>query len=268
MREAIILANTDGTPSKILFDIPADDSDPDYNFNSLGYWSIKPQAELTPLTEAGTQILGSATSNIPQIVFDGSLLGVNGGAGLIIDNTTDVVIKDIAVVNFQGNTQLTGIGIHITGASATGNQIVSCYIGVNPQTKLAAPNQRAGVQIDGNAYANRIGSANLPNVISGNGSNGSAGNGVLLLNSTKNAIQGNFIGVVPVSYTHLDVYKRQEKISLLRVGIVVLRSINLVIMPPRVSTPSELSLIHICAWKKFASVLMPLLIQYLYKSLV
>src|SRR5207244_1130257 len=54
-----------------------------------------------------------------------------------------------------------------------------------------------GVRIDTNASSNTIGGPDISdrNIISGNGTNVLSGTGILLVNTTNNTIQGNYIGL-------------------------------------------------------------------------
>src|SRR6266545_1006905 len=199
LRQAIERANADSGTSEIQFIIPADASDPDNGYDSVTQtWSIKPDSPLSTLGSGDTTIKGrnDNPAGTPRIVLDGTNVPDTSGVGITISSANNVILQMI-IIKFQGTSNTSGIGIRITGAGATGNQIYGSYIGNRPKDSTAYPNQRAGVQIDTAATANTIGLGSDPgqrNVISGNGM-GSSGDGIVILGAAGNFIQGNYIGV-------------------------------------------------------------------------
>ncbi|GAB4109331.1 MAG: right-handed parallel beta-helix repeat-containing protein [Roseiflexaceae bacterium] len=199
LRQAILLSNLDGQPSTIQFNIPSDTDDSDYGYNGE-VWAIRPVSELPAITDIGTTINGipinAPSATIPLIIIDGQNAG--NAVGLRVEEA-NAVIRRLAIVGFRGSLPQTGAGILVTGEFATGTQILGCYIGVNPQTGISAPNQQAGIQLDDRSALATIGTINSPNVISGNGGiSGSIGHGIVIQGTSgEHVIQANSIGVLP-----------------------------------------------------------------------
>ena len=197
-RQAIEKSNGDNVTSEIRFVIPAD-ADPNHGYDATtNTWVIRPNAPLPALSAGGTTITGrnDNPAGTPRIVLDGTNVPSTNGVGITLSSGTNIVTQMI-VINFNGTSITSGIGVRITGASATANQVYGNYIGNRPGDTTARPNRRAGVQIDGGASGNTIGLGSSPgqrNVISGNGTNGT-GDGIVLQGAASNLIQGNYIGV-------------------------------------------------------------------------
>ena len=116
----------------------------------------------------------------------------NGWAGVHVispDNTiggTDPSARNVISGNVSGN------GIYISGAGASGNLIQGNFIGTDAEGTVALPNYR-GIVIYHHASSNLVGGSdpNTRNVISGN-----AISGVLISGSARgNLVQGNIIGM-------------------------------------------------------------------------
>jgi hypothetical protein len=203
LRQAIQLANKDEQDSIIEFDIPPDPDIADYGYDeTTGRWTITPGSPYPAINEVDhpTTIRGQIDLiGAPRIIIDGNEVSNNNPSAAVGFRITsaDNTITRLIIINFRGTAINSGIGIRITGPSATGNLITGNYIGNLPGNSTPYPNQR-GIRIDGAASENRIGNANDPgarNIISGNGVGG-IGNGVSLDGSTsKNVIQGNYIGL-------------------------------------------------------------------------
>ncbi|HLJ93096.1 MAG TPA: hypothetical protein VKU02_07880 [Gemmataceae bacterium] len=112
----------------------------------------------------------------------------NGIDGIRIDNSTNSLLKGNEI---SGNTVQ---GVHILGAAATGNSVVSNNIGYHPQAMAPLPNGQDGILIERGASQNTLGgaTAGAGNEISGNGTNGVEIDG---LTTDQNVVQGNTIGV-------------------------------------------------------------------------
>jgi hypothetical protein len=127
----------------------------------------------------------------------------NGLAGVFIDNTPN---NDIGEQLFGSGNVISGnnVGVLISGASATGNELRHNYIGTNPDG-VDLGNTFDGVRITG-APNNLIGGTRLEtgisfptgNVISGNGTtSGADGIEISGSSATGNRIEANFIGLGP-----------------------------------------------------------------------
>jgi len=199
LRQAIERANADVGSSEINFIIPAD-ADPDYGYDSgTQTWVIKPDSPLPALSAGDTTITGrnDNTAGTPRIVLDGTNVPPTNGVGITVSSANNIITQ-LIIINFQGTSNTSGIGIRLTGAGATNNQIYGNYIGNRPKDTSAYANRRAGIQLDGEANTNKIGLGSDPgerNVISGNGVTGSGGDGIVLQGAAGNLIQGNYIGV-------------------------------------------------------------------------
>ncbi len=128
-------------------------------------------------------------SGTPLIEISGSLAG--GGDGLLVTGS-GVTVRGLDVNDFSQ-----GAGIHVTGASATGDWIYADYLGTNPTGEKPEPND-SGVEIDGAASNNLIGTngdgaddSSERNLLSGNLVAGVVINGS---NTSGNVVAGNLIG--------------------------------------------------------------------------
>lgn len=100
------------------------------------------------------------------------------------------------VISGNGSGKDGGYGVLISGQGTNNNTLQGAYVGVNVSGAAAIPNQSGGVKIQNNASNNNIGTAEIPNVISGNNGYGislsqeQAGNIQLDNTSIKNNIIG------------------------------------------------------------------------------
>ncbi|MGZ4966574.1 MAG: M12 family metallopeptidase [Chthoniobacterales bacterium] len=184
---AAIFYGIDHPNTTITFNIPADD--PGYANNT---YLIQPSDVMTTpgpgtVIDGGTQ--PNRNPNGPSIVLDGSLgPQPDYPAPAFYLNGADVTLRSLCIRNSPTD------GIQITGAGATGNTIVGCYIGLNADGTTLAPNTYEGVVLSNGAHDNTIGGtdAGERNFICGNGFDG-----VALTNAgtTGNVVQGNTIGL-------------------------------------------------------------------------
>jgi hypothetical protein len=181
LRQAILDSNAaTGQTNTIDFAIPGQ-----------GVQTIAPVTSMPSITQA-VLIDGEsqpAYAGTPLIQLDGSQAG--GGDGLTITGS-DVTARGLDVTNFSQ-----GAGIHITGASATGNWIYGNFLGTDPTGTQAAPNNE-GAEIDGGATRNLIGTNDdgANNTAERNLLSGNLFVGVWITGqgTRGNAVQGNFIG--------------------------------------------------------------------------
>jgi parallel beta-helix repeat protein len=187
LRQAILAANTSGSPSTIVFNIPT--SDPGFN----GHWfTIAPLSPLPALVTSGTVIDGSTQTTFsgdtnlagPEMFLDGR--SQVGEAGLSVRSSSNVV-EGLTVSGFPKD------GISIDGGG--GNVVRGNYVGTDPTGTAAIPNGTSapftgGVNIQSGGTNTLIGGTapGAGNVISGNG-----GFGVFITGSGT-IIQGNLIG--------------------------------------------------------------------------
>ena len=157
------------------------------------WWRISPATALPTITAAGTVIDGTTqTTNIgnsnslgPEIEIHGS--GSPSYSGIAITSANNT-IKGMTIGGFSVNPYA---GIHISGASATGNTISGNYLGVNA-TGTAANANYNGIVLATNAHSNTIGGTTPAerNVISGN-----SNRGISISGTNSHTIKGNYIGV-------------------------------------------------------------------------
>jgi len=181
LRQAILDSNAaTGETNPIEFAIPGQ-----------GVQTISPLSPLPAITDPvlidGFSQPGYAGT--PLIELSGSQAG--GGDGLLITGSNSTV-RGLDISSFSQ-----GAGIHVTGASATGNWIYGCFLGTDPTGTLALPNNE-GVEIDAGATQNLVGtngdSVNDTaerNLLSGNLFAGVWMNGQ---GTSGNTVAGNFIG--------------------------------------------------------------------------
>ncbi|MGI8447638.1 MAG: hypothetical protein ACR2MP_10765 [Streptosporangiaceae bacterium] len=148
----------------------------------------------------GIELGGNATGvtvdpDIAGLTTKGNAALPNGGDGLRIDGTAHVntiggSLRSVIPQNtFSGNA---GYGVAISG-QAHGNQVFTSFIGTNVPGVSPLGNQKGGVLLSGNAYANVIGAVRTrpANLISGND-----GTGVLLrAGTTRNLVLNNYVGL-------------------------------------------------------------------------
>ena len=133
-------------------------------------------------------------------VIEGNYLGTdvtgtvaqpNTGSGVVADNVTGNTIGSTVASGRNLLSGNAGSGVVITGSSATTNIVEGNFIGTRAGGTGALGNGSRGVLVDG-APGNTIGISNvLPNVISGNGSEGVVINGS---GATGTIVRGNYIG--------------------------------------------------------------------------
>jgi hypothetical protein len=143
---------------------------------------------------AAIALAGTAGGNLVEGNFIGT--DVNGssavpnGTGVQVSSPNSVIGGAGPARNvISGNA---GIGVHITGSAAVGNQVRGSYIGTGKGGDAALPNQ-FGVYIDAAASGNVVGGAGPAggNVISGNSVHGLW----IFGDATANLVKGNRIGV-------------------------------------------------------------------------
>jgi hypothetical protein len=185
LRQAILDSNAATSGTNVI----------DFAIPGAGVQIIAPFSPLPPITMS-VLIDGASQpgySGTPLIELSGSQSG--GGDGLLI-TASDVAVGGLDINGFNQ-----GAGIHITGTSATGDQIFSSFIGTDPTGTLAVPNLN-GIQID-SASNNVVGgtATSTGDVISGN-----ALDGVLItgFGTTGNLVEGNLIGTDVTGTTAFD----------------------------------------------------------------
>ncbi len=72
------------------------------------------------------------------------------------------------LISGNGSGENGGYGVLISGQDSNNNTLQGAYIGVNESGTSAIPNQSGGVRVQNNASNNNIGTAEIPNIISGN----------------------------------------------------------------------------------------------------
>ncbi|MDW8214912.1 MAG: right-handed parallel beta-helix repeat-containing protein [Roseiflexaceae bacterium] len=202
LREALIAANAEppGPLLRIHFNIP----EPNPGNASTPIWRIRlnrlapdgPPLGLPPLPPLrrgnividGTTQPGADRVSYPVIVIDGTDVYDDLGRmnGLTITSAGNV-IRGLALVSFWDT------GIVIEGASAHGNVVAGCFIGIVTDNIAGIPNYY-GVDIRNGAYNNLIG-GNTPadrNIIGGNDNAGIRIDGSATISNT---VAGNWIGV-------------------------------------------------------------------------
>lgn len=158
-------------------------------------------------TNGGNKIIGCYIG----VNANGTSAQGNGGAGILISNTPNNEIGrrlPSAENIISGN----NIGVHISGAGATGNEVRNNYIGTNP-AGADLGNLLDGIRIT-DAPGNLIGGTRndsgflLPtgNIISGNGTNNFGADGIEItgIGATLNTVQANLIGLNPAGTTSLN----------------------------------------------------------------
>ena len=125
--------------------------------------------------------------------------------GVLVDNATGNTIGGMTSTDrnvISGNNQPVSTiatigyssgGVHLLGASATGNYVIGNYIGLDVTGATALPNRQDGVLLNMGAHDNFIGGIQVGarNIISGNGFNGIE---VDDAGTTNNLLVGNFVG--------------------------------------------------------------------------
>ncbi len=163
----------------------------DFAIPGNGVQTIAPVSPLPAITQPvlidGFSQPGYAGS--PLIELSGSRTGTSDG---LLITGSNVTIRGLDVNGFAQ-----GAGIHITGASATGDWIYGNFLGTDPTGKQAVPNN-IGVEIDAGSTSNLVGTngdgvddASERNLLSGNLL---AGVWITGQGTSNNAVAGNFIG--------------------------------------------------------------------------
>lgn len=129
-------------------------------------------------------------------------LTTSGGGILLDDSSSNTITSNL--ISGTGN----GVTIQAVAVGASNNVVQSNLIGTNAAGTQAIPND-FGVVISAlsssDALGNQIGGVGLGNVISGNGTSGTNGFGVLLsgARANNNILEGNYIGVLSDGSTAL-----------------------------------------------------------------
>jgi hypothetical protein len=143
----------------------------------------------------GIDVVTGSTKNVVEgnyigITSLGSAPLANAKAGVVITAPGNTIGgTSPAARNIISGNELAGVQILTT--SATGNIVEGNSIGTDPSGMMSLPNHTDGVDIASGATSNTVGgdTAHQGNLISGN-----TQDGVLIFNSNRNAVQGNFIG--------------------------------------------------------------------------
>jgi len=117
----------------------------------------------------------------------------NGGEGVVTTQTSGTLVggTSASARNVISGNHGSGVQLVHTGA----DRVQGNYIGLNAAGTAALPNQRSGVELlDDGGYLVGGTESGARNIISGNGLNGVS----ILLDSSNNRIQGNYIGTNPV----------------------------------------------------------------------
>ena len=144
LREALILANANGRPDGVIFDIPT--TDPGYD-PDRGVWTISPLSQLPVITDSSLVIdgfsqsisVGDLNSDGPEIELNGSLAGTPVH-GLFVTSSKNMV-RGLIINHFSAS------GILLSGPDANQNLITENYIGVNFRADAALPNGSYGIYI-------------------------------------------------------------------------------------------------------------------------
>lgn len=139
---------------------------------------IIPQSELPPMSDPdGTIINGQGGIQLSGQGLNGSENGIN-----IISGNNQIL--GLAITGFPGN------GVNITGATATGNLVAGCQIGV--QNGQPGGNHGSGIMVADGATSNTLGggSPGEQNRIAGN-----SFSGITVENASDNQLLGNLIGI-------------------------------------------------------------------------
>ncbi len=140
-------------------------------------------------TDNGTVVAGNEIGTD----FAGMAARPNGNAGVMIDDSTGVIVGG---TDFTKRNLISGNvanGVRITGASSTGNVVEGNWIGTDATGSAPLGNGVDGLLIVDGAHANTIGgpAQGAGNVISASGATGVH----LALGATGNTLQGNLIGL-------------------------------------------------------------------------
>jgi parallel beta-helix repeat protein len=131
------------------------------------------QGNLIGLDATGTRALGNISAGV----------GISDASGNVIGGTNAAARN---IVSANGNTGATGLGgVFFANAGATQNRLQGNYIGTDITGMNAVGNLNDGVTLEQGATGNFI----AGNLISAN-----SVDGVYLINTASNIIQGNFIG--------------------------------------------------------------------------
>lgn len=185
---AAIYYGFDHPGTTITFNIPA--SDPGFS-NSV--FNILPTDGFPSLVNAtlldGSTEPTNSNPNGPDILLNGVLCQPPSvyPSGLRFAGT-NCTVRGFIISGFPA------FGVLFDGASASGNTVASCYLGVNPSGTAAAANGICPVQIGNGASWNTVGGtlASNRNVISG-----SLYQGLVIRDpgTSNNTVSGNYIGL-------------------------------------------------------------------------
>ena len=152
---------------------------------------------------AGNVISGNTGWGIllDEVTFNnvwGNLIGIDAvGTGALGNAGEGIRVKLASFNQIGGAGGLRNVissngqeGVHILGASSTGNVVEGNYIGVDTSGSAILANLGVGVRLD-DVSGNRVGSGGAGNVISGNALSGVRLEGP---NATGNVVEGNYIG--------------------------------------------------------------------------
>jgi len=118
----------------------------------------------------------------------GSSAVPNGGDGIWMMNAGGVRIGGTSTSAWNVISGNSACGIRMVG-NCNGNRIYGNLIGTDRSGQVAVPNAGSGIDSWTSGAENRYGTADAPNVISGN-----LGNGISITSSDRNTFQGNIIG--------------------------------------------------------------------------
>ena len=166
--------------------------------NTVGGTTAAARNVISGNNQSGVNVSGAGTTgntiagNYIGTNVDGTVGIPNGSGGIAIQSTGNIIGGTAAGSRnlISGNNNG---GINISGATATGNQILGNFIGTNVGGSAALANGNNGINISNVATNNIVGgsSAAARNIISGN-----LGSGVRIQNvgTTGNTVRGNYVG--------------------------------------------------------------------------
>jgi CSLREA domain-containing protein len=187
LREAINAANASAATTDTIA----------FNISGAGPHTVAPGSALPTISDplvidgytqsgasANTNPVGQAINATLMIVLDGSGAGVVSGLNITAAGCT---VRGLVINQFDS------LGIHISGAGASGNLVEGNFIGTDVTGTTALGNGVHGISIDA-ASGNTVGgtTAAARNILSGNTTHGVE---VIFAASTGNVIQGNYVGV-------------------------------------------------------------------------
>ena len=183
---AVQACNAAGGHADIRFDLQRSDAgfDP-----STGTWRIRltdtpPDIKAPDVAVDGwsqTALRGDTNPRGPEIVLDGSDHTVE--YAVCLNGATNSRVQGLVVGRFV-------VGIQVNGATAAGNRVAGCYVGVGPDGVSPFGNYN-GIELVGGARGNVVGGASgaEANVVSGN-----EHVGIRLSDASENRVIGNLVG--------------------------------------------------------------------------